>query len=112
MFPSVQPQQRLGITDGEKEAKLEVLKRSKYSLLKNEKDLTEPQKIKLEDIKETFPNLKKMQELKEEFRKIYETSENPTEGMLSISEWLAKSSSVFTKSCQTRPCHSDYGSHR
>ncbi len=41
----------------EKEAKLEVLKRSKYSLLKNEKDLTEPQKIKLEDIKETFPNL-------------------------------------------------------
>ncbi len=42
-----------------------------------------------------------MQELKEEFRKIYETSENPTEGMLSISEWLAKSSSVFTKSCQT-----------
>ncbi len=29
----------------EKEAKLEVLKRSKYSLLKNEKDLTETQKI-------------------------------------------------------------------
>jgi hypothetical protein len=42
-----------------------------------------------------------MQELKEEFRKIYETSKNPTEGLLSISEWLAKSSSVFTKSCQT-----------
>ncbi len=59
------------------------------------------QKIKLEAIKENFPNLKKMHELKEEFRKIYETSENPTEGLLSISEWLAKSSSVFTKSCQT-----------
>ena len=85
----------------EKEAKLEVLKRSKYSLLKNEKDLTETQKIKLEAIKENFPSLKKMQELKEEFRKIYETSKNPTEGLLSISEWLAKSSSVFTKSCQT-----------
>ncbi len=51
----------------EKEAKLEVLKRSKYSLLKNEEDLTEPQKIKLEAIKEKFPNLKKMQELKEEW---------------------------------------------
>jgi len=37
----------------EKEAKLEVLKRSKYSLLKNEEDLTETQKIKLEAIKET-----------------------------------------------------------
>ena len=49
----------------EKEAKLEVLKRSKYSLLKNEEDLTEPQKIKLEAIKENFSNLKKMQELKE-----------------------------------------------
>jgi len=42
-----------------------------------------------------------MQELKEEFRKIYETAENPTEGLLSISEWLAKSSSIFTKSYQT-----------
>jgi transposase len=85
----------------EKEAKLEVLKRSKYSRLKNEEDLTEPQKIKLEAIKENWANLKKMHELKEEFRKIYETSKNPTEGMLSISEWLVKSSSVFTKSCQT-----------
>ncbi len=37
----------------EKEAKLEVLKRSIYSLLKNEEDLTEPQKIKLEAIKES-----------------------------------------------------------
>jgi transposase len=36
----------------EKEAKLEVLKRSKYSLLKNEENLTEPQKLKLEAIKE------------------------------------------------------------
>jgi len=85
----------------EKEAKLEVLKRSKYSLLKNEEDLTEPQKIKLEAIKKTWLNLKEMHELKEEFRRIYETSKNPTEGMLSISEWLAKSSIVFTKSCQT-----------
>ena len=49
----------------EKEAKLEVLKRNKYSLLKNEEDLKENQKIKLEAIKENFPNLKKMQELKE-----------------------------------------------
>jgi len=84
-----------------KEAKLEVLKPSKYSLLKNEEDLTEPQKIKLEAIKEKFPNLKKMQELKEEFRKIYETSKNRIEEPLSISEWWAKSASIFTKSCQT-----------
>ncbi len=47
----------------EKEAKLEVLKRSKYSLLKNEKDLTETQKIKLEAIKENFQNLKKIRRI-------------------------------------------------
>ena len=42
---------------GEKEAKLEVLKRSKYSLLKNEEDLTEPQKIKLVGLKQiSSPN--------------------------------------------------------
>jgi transposase len=72
-----------------------------FSIVRRERRGIRPEEIKLEAIKEKFPNLKKMQELKEEFRKIYETSENPTEGMLSISEWLAKSSSVFTKSCQT-----------
>jgi transposase len=83
----------------EKEAKLEVLKHSKYSLLKNEEELTETQKIKLEEIKKTFPKLKDMHELKEEFRMIYETSKNATEGMLDLSEWLAKSANMFTKSC-------------
>jgi transposase len=85
----------------EKEAKLEVLKQSKYSLLKNEEELTENQKNKLEEIKKTFPKLKEMHELKEEFRTIYETSKNGTEGMLDLSEWLAKSANMFTKSCQT-----------
>jgi transposase len=85
----------------EKEAKLEVLKQSKYSLLKNEEELTENQKIKLEEIKKTFPKLKEMHELKEEFRTIYETSKKATEGLLDLSEWLAKSANMFTKSCQT-----------
>jgi transposase len=87
--------------EAEKEAKLEVLKQSKYSLLKNEEELTENQKNKLEEIKKTFPNLKEMHELKEEFRKIYETSKNAIEGMLSLSDWLAKSVSLFPNSCQT-----------
>jgi transposase len=85
----------------EKEAKLEVLKQSKYSLLKNEEELTENQKIKLEEIKKTFPKLEEIHELKEEFRTIYETSKKVTEGMLDLSEWLAKSANMFTKSCQT-----------
>jgi transposase len=69
--------------------------------VKNEKELREKQKIKLEEIKKTFPKLKEMHELKEEFRTIYEVSKNGTEGMLELSEWMAKSANMFTKSCQT-----------
>ena len=47
--------------------------------MKNEKELREKQKIKLEEIKKTFPKLKEMHELKEEFRTIYEVSKNGTE---------------------------------
>jgi hypothetical protein len=41
--------------------------------LKKKKDLTEKQKTKLEEIKQNFPKLKEMPDLKEEFRRIYET---------------------------------------
>ena len=85
----------------EKEAKLAILSQSKYSLLKNEKDLTEKQKIKLEEIKKMFPVLKEMHELKEEFREIYEKSENAIDGILALQEWWEKSSTVFSRSCQT-----------
>jgi transposase len=85
----------------EKKAKLEILSQSKYSLLKNEKDLTEKEKIKLEEIKKTFPILKEMHELKEEFRRIYEVFKNALEGMLALQDWWEKSQNVFRKSCQT-----------
>ena len=42
-----------------------------------------------------------MHELKEEFRTIYKTSKNGTEGMIDLSEWMAKSANILTKSCQT-----------
>src|SRR4028119_643601 len=47
---------------------LEGLKKSKYSLLKNERDLNEKQKIKLLQVKAVCPTLKIMPELKEDFR--------------------------------------------
>ncbi len=55
---------------------LEGLKKSKYVLLKNEKDLSEEQESKLIQVKEASNNLKRMHELKEEIRKIFEQTNN------------------------------------
>jgi transposase len=52
----------------EQEQVLEGLKKSKYVLLKNEKDLSEEQKSKLIQVKEVSSSLKRMHELKEEIR--------------------------------------------
>jgi len=82
-------------------AKLEILKKSKYSLLKNEENLTEEQKNKLAALKETFPKLKEMHELKENLRTIYEKSENWREGMFAMQNWWEKSAEIFTESRQT-----------
>jgi transposase len=87
--------------DAKKKAKLEILKKSKYSLLKNEENLTEEQKNKLAALKETFPKLKEMHELKENLRIIYEKSENWREGMFAMQDWWEKSAEIFTESRQT-----------
>jgi len=87
--------------EAKKKAKLEILKKSKYSLLKNEENLTEEQKNKLAALKETFPKLKEMHELKESLRIIYEKSENWREGMFAMQDWWEKSAETFTESRQT-----------
>jgi transposase len=50
---------------------LEGLKKSKYVLLKNEKDLSEEQINKLIQVKNVSPTLKMMHELKEKIRTIF-----------------------------------------
>ena len=52
------------------------LKGGKYVLLRNEKDLKEKQKEKLEKIKESSPTLAMMHALKEEFTEIFESSKD------------------------------------
>jgi transposase len=47
---------------------LEGLKKSKYAILKNEKDLNEEQSQKLAAVKEVSPTLKTLHELKEKIR--------------------------------------------
>lgn len=77
------------------------LKKSKYALLKNEEDLTEEEKSKLEEVKKNLPNLGKMHSLKEEFRQIFEQEQNWVDGLFNLADWLKKADTYFPKSCGT-----------
>jgi transposase len=85
----------------EREANLEVLNGSKYVLLKNKEDLNERQKEKLTEINQISSKLAAMYRLKEEFRDIFESSENWAEGTLRLLDWMAESSTYFKRSCGT-----------
>jgi transposase len=77
------------------------LKGSKYVLLKAEETLSERQKEKLTLLKEASPYLGRMQELKEEFRNLFEKSGNLGEGTLRLLDWLEKAQGIFRKSVST-----------
>jgi transposase len=87
--------------ESEKEFILSGLNQSKYALLKNEKDLTDKQKDKLEEVKKVSPILAKMHGLKEDFRNIFETNYNWVEGLLSLADWLKNAQDYFPKSFGT-----------
>ena len=80
---------------------MDVLKGSKYPLLKNEVDLLDEQKKKLEKIKNISPILAQMHVLKEDFRTIFEDSNNWGEGTLKLMDWINNASNLFSRSCQT-----------
>jgi transposase len=80
---------------------IQALKKSKYALLKNQKDLTPWQKQKLEEVKTEIPLLGKMHEFKEEFREIFEKSESWATGLEKLSDWLLTATALFPSSCQT-----------
>lgn len=77
------------------------LTKSKYALLKNEVDLNEQQKVKLEQVKLVSPVIGKMHELKEEFREIFERSNDWLEGLFNLGSWLVSATNYFPESCQT-----------
>ena len=70
-------------------------------LLKNEKDLKDPEKEKLKELEKVAPVLTKMHSLKEELRDIFETSRDWSEGLLEIADWLKEISKYFPKSFGT-----------
>jgi transposase len=61
---------------------LEGLKKSKYAILKKEKDLNEEQSQKLAAVKEVSPTLKTLQELKEKIRQVFEEANDWLVGLL------------------------------
>ncbi len=84
-----------------KEKILEGLKKSKYVLLKNEKDLEETEQEKLKEVEKVAPVLTEMHSLKEKLRNIFETNKNWSEGLLSLADWLKDISKYFPKSFGT-----------
>ena len=85
----------------EKEKVENIFKGSKYPLLKNEVDLLDKQNEKLEKVKEVSPISEEMHNLKEEFRSIFENSENWGEGTLELIDWINKAWNVFPQPCRT-----------
>ena len=87
--------------ESEKQQILAGLNKSKYVLLKNEKDLTDEQQDKLEQVKKVDPTLATMHCFKEQFREIFETSLNWVEGLFSLADWLKDAREYFPESSGT-----------
>jgi transposase len=85
----------------EREKVVKGLKKSKYILLKNQEELNEEQKEKLEEVKNLSPILAEMHELKEQFREIFETSKSWAEGSLRLLDWLLAAGDKFPHACKT-----------
>jgi transposase len=80
---------------------LSGLNKSKYALLKNEEDLNDPQKEKLEEVYKTFPILSKMHLLKEKFRRVFDENSDWVSGLFELADWCAEAYEVYPKSCGT-----------
>lgn len=89
-----------------KQTKMTV-KGSKFILLKNNDDLNEEEKIKLDTILSHSQRLRSAYEFKEEFRKIFETHQTPQAGKGEILRWLQNAQSVYGDVIQTIQNHLD-----
>jgi transposase len=87
--------------DVQKEELQAVLKDSKYAVLKPEEHLTEKQKMKLEEVKQTFPKLAEMHRQKEAFRSIFEEAKDWTDGVFKLLDWLKDAQHTFRDSAAT-----------
>ncbi len=84
-----------------REKVFDSLKGNKFTLLKAESKLTNKQKLKLDKIREASPLLGIMHSLKEEFRDLFDKSEDSGTGILGLLDWLAKAEPYYQKSVKT-----------
>lgn len=88
-------------SESDKEQILSGLKKRKYALLKNEDNLTEEQKDKLEEVKQVSPTLSKMHHLKEELRMIFQSSIDWLEALFELGNWLVSARQYYPESQNT-----------
>ena len=78
-----------------------ALKQSKYALLKPEENLTQKQKVKLEEIRVAVPALAQMHQQKEAFRAIFEQAKDWGDGTFQLLDWLTQAQESFQASVGT-----------
>ena len=84
------------IDDETESARLEeILKNSKYALLKPEKNLTEKQAKKLEAVKEAFLLLAQMHQQKEDFKNLFDDHQDWTTGTFALMDWMKDAETIF-----------------
>lgn len=93
METDLEPEQREEIT--------KLLKSSKYALLKPEINLTEKQKVKLEQVKQISPLLATLHQKKEDLREIFETAQTWQDGMEQFAQWIVSVEELLPKSAAT-----------
>ncbi|WP_245555349.1 ISL3 family transposase [Baaleninema simplex] len=85
-----------------KQVKFKIkIKGAKWLLLKNQKDLKEEGLEKLEAVLKQSKRLRKAYQLKEDFREIYETTQDPESGKNKFKEWLCKAQSIYGDAVKT-----------
>lgn len=68
----------------------EQLKGSRWALVKNEKDLNDKQRAKLETVYQVSPELKVCHQLKEQFRTIFETITDRAKARTALQHWIKR----------------------
>ena len=71
------------------------IKGSRFMLLRNNIDLTEEEKVKLETVLKYSKRWRLAYTLKEDFRSIFETCKTPEDGQEQLKEWLQKAKVVY-----------------
>ncbi|WP_017714673.1 transposase, partial [Prochlorothrix hollandica] len=83
------------------------IKHIRSLILKNGTDLNDEEKKLLEIILKSSERLSNAYQLKEDFRQIYETDQEPEVAKVKLEEWLAKASKFYSQVITTIKNHFD-----